>query len=93
MDGSGNVGVTQEDRAIADLVDEHGTKNWAAIAVQLAKQLGGRPRSGKQCRERYASPHPGGTITSTLPSRNEDGARRKRSRSLSYTSATGTNGP
>lgn len=93
MDGSGIVGVTQEDRAIADLVDEHGTKNWAAIAVQLTKQLGGKPRSGKQCRERYPSPDPDGTTILTLPLRSEAGARFKRKGSSSYTSATATSGP
>jgi hypothetical protein len=52
MDGRGTGGTTQEDRAIAELVEEHGTKNWAAIASQLSRQAGARTRSGKQCRER-----------------------------------------
>lgn len=50
MDRRGNPAPTQEDRAIAELVQEHGTKNWATIAIQLAKQMDGKPRSGKQCR-------------------------------------------
>jgi hypothetical protein len=50
MDRRGNPAPTQEDRAIAELVQEHGTKNWATIAVQLAREMEGKPRSGKQCR-------------------------------------------
>jgi hypothetical protein len=50
MDRRGKPAPTQEDRAIAELVQEHGTKNWAVIATQLGKQLDSKPRSGKQCR-------------------------------------------
>ncbi len=42
----------QEDEAIRQMVAKHGTKSWALIAENLAKE--GMPgRSGKQCRERW----------------------------------------
>lgn len=36
-----------EDESLKQLVEEHGTKNWALIATQLTM------RNGKQCRERW----------------------------------------
>jgi hypothetical protein len=42
----------REDEAIRHMVAKHGTKSWALIAENLAKE--GMPgRSGKQCRERW----------------------------------------
>jgi hypothetical protein len=42
----------EEDDAIRLMVAKHGTKSWALIAENLAKE--GMPgRSGKQCRERW----------------------------------------
>lgn len=42
----------EEDEAIRLMVAKHGTKSWALIAENLAKE--GMPgRSGKQCRERW----------------------------------------
>jgi len=41
----------QEDELLADLVEEHGAKDWSKIATKMA-QLG-HVRMGKQCRERW----------------------------------------
>jgi hypothetical protein len=42
-----------EDIAIANLVQENGTRQWTLIAEKLRKELRLKGRSGKQCRERW----------------------------------------
>ncbi len=49
---SRRIWTDAEDQAIRDMVARLGTKSWAQIAENLAKE--GMPgRSGKQCRERW----------------------------------------
>ena len=47
------VWTTEEDNAIRQLVQKHGTKSWSVIADNLQKELLIAGRSGKQCRERW----------------------------------------
>lgn len=50
--GDRRIWTEAEDNAIRNMVAKHGTKSWALIAENLAKE--GMPgRSGKQCRERW----------------------------------------
>jgi len=49
---SRRIWTEEEDEAIKQMVAKHGTKSWALIAENLAKE--GMPgRTGKQCRERW----------------------------------------
>jgi hypothetical protein len=49
---SRRIWTEEEDEAIRQMVAKHGTKSWALIAENLAKD--GMPgRTGKQCRERW----------------------------------------
>jgi len=43
----------EEDQAIIKLVNELGQKRWSAVALQMRTEYGLKPRTGKQCRERY----------------------------------------
>ena len=43
----------EEDEAIAVLVEQYGTKNWALVARKLAEVYEYEGRNGKQCRERW----------------------------------------
>ena len=47
------VWTAEEDNAIRQLVQKHGTKSWSVIAENLQKELSIAGRSGKQCRERW----------------------------------------
>eukprot|EP00359_Climacostomum_virens_P007823 CAMPEP_0204909476 /NCGR_PEP_ID=MMETSP1397-20131031/8199_1 /ASSEMBLY_ACC=CAM_ASM_000891 /TAXON_ID=49980 /ORGANISM="Climacostomum Climacostomum virens, Strain Stock W-24" /LENGTH=233 /DNA_ID=CAMNT_0052079329 /DNA_START=28 /DNA_END=726 /DNA_ORIENTATION=- len=51
-----------EDRAIARLVYENGTKHWTVISDKLNKEYSIKGRTGKQCRERWHN-HLDPTIT------------------------------
>ncbi len=42
-----------EDKAIAELVKQYGTKRWSLIARKLEEEFHISGRSGKQCRERW----------------------------------------
>lgn len=45
--------TADEDNAIANLVQENGTKHWTLIADKLRKAFKIKGRTGKQCRERW----------------------------------------
>lgn len=43
----------QEDQAITKLVNKYGIKKWSLISEKMETECGLKPRSGKQCRERW----------------------------------------
>jgi myb proto-oncogene protein len=45
--------LLQEDAAIAELVQEHGTKQWKTVAKMIKEKYNIKRRSAKQCRERW----------------------------------------
>lgn len=45
--------VSQEDKAIENLVNKYGTKRWTFIAQKLKEEYKINGRTGKQCRERW----------------------------------------
>eukprot|EP00359_Climacostomum_virens_P005967 CAMPEP_0204905952 /NCGR_PEP_ID=MMETSP1397-20131031/5714_1 /ASSEMBLY_ACC=CAM_ASM_000891 /TAXON_ID=49980 /ORGANISM="Climacostomum Climacostomum virens, Strain Stock W-24" /LENGTH=249 /DNA_ID=CAMNT_0052074905 /DNA_START=9 /DNA_END=754 /DNA_ORIENTATION=+ len=45
--------TTEEDEAIRELVQEHGTKHWTDIAQLMEERFLIKGRTGKQCRERW----------------------------------------
>ena len=45
--------MKEEDKAIQELVSEHGTKDWTLISKMMNQKYGGKKRTPKQWRERW----------------------------------------
>ena len=82
----------EEDDALRVLYEETQANRWNLIAEKLQSEYGFAGRSGKQCRERYASFHKDTTTTSTPPSPRMNGPPQKNSPSFDYTTHSATNG-